>query len=135
MDNLACISFKHDVGWVSVTKTKDVSYHRHDRKTSSVICATIEPNFRVLALYPKYFLDILTKRLLKCVPEDFNFVRKRANFKEFAHLLHKFVLDIGYDIVFLAMLTDQYMQSVTVTYPTYKSCILTQRNNRIFLDS
>ena len=52
VDDLASDSVEHQVGWMSVAQTKDISDHGHDSQRARVIGSAAKPCFRTLALEP-----------------------------------------------------------------------------------
>lgn len=92
-----------------ITKAEDVADHGHHCQASRVVCPTLEPHLRILALNPENGLQVLAQGLLESMAEDFNLIGKWTNVKVFTEALHQVVIDAGNNLVLLAMLFDQHM--------------------------
>ena len=126
MDDAARVPLEHNVGGVPIAQSQNVAHHGHDGEAACVVCPPLQPDLRVLTLDPEHGLQVLTQRLLQGVLEDLDLVRQRADLKVRAEIVHELVVDVWEDLVLLAVLLDQDVQSVGLADPADEaSCCLT----------
>lgn len=124
MHNFTCVAFKHYIAWMTIAQSKDVTDHRHHRKTSGVVGSSIQPHLRILRFNPKYLLKIFAESFFQRVSKNLDLIRQRANFEVFTHLLHEFILNVRNDVVLCSVLFNQNVECVAIRYPTDQPSVL-----------
>ena len=118
VDDLAGNPIEHQVGWMSVTETEDVSDDRHNTQRPCVVCATIEPGLRTLTLEPEHSVEILTSSIVQGVAEDLNLLHESQVVVIRRHLKHDTMLDVEKNLATLAIFPNENVESVGVRNPT-----------------
>ena len=134
MHNFTCVAFEHYIAWMTIAQSKNVTNHRHHRKTSGVVGSSIQPNLRILRFNPKYLLKIFAESFFQCVSKNLDLIRQRANFEVLTHLLHEFILNVGNDVVLCSVFFNQNVECVTIRYPTDQPSVLAKRDDRVTSD-
>lgn len=134
MHNFTCVAFEHYIAWMTITQSKNVTNHRHHRKTSGVVGSSIQPNLRILRFNPKYLLKIFAESFFQCISKNLDLIRQRANFEVLTHLLHEFILNVRNDVVLRSVFFNQNVECVAIRYPTDQPSVLAKRYDRVTSD-
>lgn len=73
--DFARFAFEHEIGRVPIAETKNMPDHAGDGQRSSVRGTPFEPVLRVGAFEPQNFVQILPRRVLHRVLENFDFLQ------------------------------------------------------------
>jgi hypothetical protein len=119
---------------VTISETENVSDHRHDRKSSTVVAPAIEPSFRVSTLEPQYSIEVLPSRIVERVFEDFELLHETEMLKVWRHLKDESMFDVEQNLATVAVVLDQNVQRIGALDPSEQTRVWRKGNDGILDD-
>ena len=134
VDDLARDAVQHQVARVPVPEPEDVPHHRHHGQRARVVGAPLEPGFGRFGFQPQHAVEVLARRVVHGVGEDFDFLHEGEVVVVWCHLQHDAVLDVEQDAPLFAVVFDQVVQGVAVRDPAEQAGLCGERNGGELLD-
>ena len=134
MNDFPAHSVHQQIRRMTISQSENVSYHRHDRESTTVIAPSIEPSFRIPRFEPEYSVEVLSCRVVECVFEHFEFLHEAEMVEVRRHLQNESMFDVEEDLATVSVVLDENMQRIGTVDPSEQTGIRRERNDGVFDD-
>ena len=134
MNDFPAHSIHQQIRRMTIAQSENMSHHRHDSESATVITPSIEPSFRISRFEPKDSIEILSGRIVESVFEDFELLHEAEMIEIGRHLEDESMFDVEEDLSTISVVLDEDVERIGTVDPTEETRVRRERDDGVLDD-